>query len=254
MEIPRGRSEAAVARYATILADAAVDLGQHSRRSLTVEGLQEAVRVYNRQRALLAELKGAWLAGRVATAAYRRLRRTALTRDPQKANQDIEQMLAEVQQTEPESSGGCRVMILAELAAPNSLVRMLEASGARPVAEDSDLDELALGAQLDDSGQSLEALLTELARAYLDKPPAPRMRDVPRRLEHLSRLTAGRQVQAVICAFSKFCDLRLAEWPLLQSFFEELGIPAMLLELEDEGAGGQHRTRVQAFLEMVGSC
>ncbi|PWH20791.1 MAG: hypothetical protein DDG58_01000 [Ardenticatenia bacterium] len=90
-----------------------------------------------------------------------------------------------------------------------------------------------------------------LAAAYLTKAPAPRMRAPARRLEYLIRLARERAADAVICAYSKFCDLPLAEYPLLKADMERIGIPVLLLELEDEALSGQQRTRVEAFLETV---
>jgi benzoyl-CoA reductase/2-hydroxyglutaryl-CoA dehydratase subunit BcrC/BadD/HgdB len=77
------------------------------------------------------------------------------------------------------------------------------------------------------------------------------MRDLSRRMTYLSRLVAERGAQAAICAYSKFCDLYLAEYPSLKAHLEGLGVPVLLLELEDEAVSGQHRTRVEAFLEML---
>jgi benzoyl-CoA reductase/2-hydroxyglutaryl-CoA dehydratase subunit BcrC/BadD/HgdB len=60
-----------------------------------------------------------------------------------------------------------------------------------------------------------------------------------------------RGVQAAICAYSKFCDLHLAEYPVLKAQLEARGVIVLMLELEDDTLSGQHRTRVEAFLEMV---
>jgi benzoyl-CoA reductase/2-hydroxyglutaryl-CoA dehydratase subunit BcrC/BadD/HgdB len=137
------------------------------------------------------------------------------------------------------------------LAAPAGLVRLVEANGARVVAEDSDLDERDLvGPVAADAGPVAETLAA-LARAYLSKPPAPRMRDMSRRLGYLGELVAARGAQAAVCAYSKFCDLYLTEYPSLKAHLEGLGVPVLLLELEDEAISGQHRTRVEAFLEMM---
>jgi benzoyl-CoA reductase/2-hydroxyglutaryl-CoA dehydratase subunit BcrC/BadD/HgdB len=144
-----------------------------------------------------------------------------------------------------------RLLLLAELAAPAGLVRLIEARGAQVVAEDSDLDERDLAGPVPADAETVEDLLSALANAYLSTPPAPRVRDLPRRLDYLNELAAERGAQAAICAYSKFCDLYLAEYPSLKAHFDELGIPTLLLELEDEAIGGQHRTRVEAFLEMM---
>ncbi len=253
VEVPRAATPLAADRYADILARLVADLEAHTGRSLGAHSLRRAIAVFNEQRSLLADLKRHWLAGSVNTVAYRRLRRTALTQDPVTANERLRETLAA-------SEGGVngssdpparRLLLLAELAAPAGLVRLVEAKGAQVVAEDSDLDERDMAEPVPADAGTLTETLAALARAYLSKPPAPRMRDLSRRLAYLSRLVAERGAQAAICAYSKFCDLYLAEYPSLKAHLEGLGVPVLLLELEDEAVSGQHRTRVEAFLEML---
>jgi benzoyl-CoA reductase/2-hydroxyglutaryl-CoA dehydratase subunit BcrC/BadD/HgdB len=263
VEVPRAVTPLAVGRYAETLTRLVSDLEVHTGRSLSAGGLRRAIGVYNEQRSLMLAVKRQWLASGMNTAAYRRLRRMALTRDPATANERLRGALEEAGDEEAAPSGtpashdppvsqeSQRLLLLAELAAPSGLVRLIEAHGAQVVAEDSDLDERDLAAPVPTDAETVEELLNALARAYLSTPPAPRVRDLPGRLDYLGSLAAERDVQAAICAYSKFCDLYLAEYPSLKVHFDELGIPTLLLELEDETIDGQHRTRVEAFLEML---
>jgi benzoyl-CoA reductase/2-hydroxyglutaryl-CoA dehydratase subunit BcrC/BadD/HgdB len=250
VEVPRLASALAADRYAQVLARLAADLETRVGHSLTAPGLRQAIALYNQQRNILAELKRQWLAGRLNTLAYRRLRRIALSQDPLAAKERLAEALGDMAGREGPPSTP-RLLLLAELAAPAGLVRLVEAHGAQVVAEDSDLDERDVAEAVPTEADTVEGLLRALANAYLFKPPGPRMRDLTRRFEYLSRLVAERGVQAVICAYSKFCDLFLAEFPSLKAHLEGLGVPVLLLELEDEALSGQHRTRVEAFLEMM---
>lgn len=256
VEVPRLANALAVDRYTQILARAGAELEARTGQALTVAGLRRAIELYNQQRSILADLKGQWLAGRLNTVAYRRLRQAALSQEPAAANERLAEALANVAGEEgaaanPPMPSAPRLLLLAELAAPAGLVRLVEGHGARVVAEDSDLDEREVAGQVLTEADRVEGLLRNLAQAYLFKPPSPRMRDLPRRFAYLSQLVADRGVQAAICAYSKFCDLFLAEFPSLKSHLEGLGVPVLLLELEDEAISGQHRTRVEAFLEMI---
>jgi benzoyl-CoA reductase/2-hydroxyglutaryl-CoA dehydratase subunit BcrC/BadD/HgdB len=254
VEVPRVATPLAASRYADILIRTAAELEGRTGRSLSAGSLHQAIAAYNRQRSSLADLKYQWLAGRVDTTTYRRLRRMALTQDPLAANGRLSETLEEAEAGEearPVPPPSRRLLLLGELAVPAGLVRLIEAHGARVVAEDSDLDERDLARPVTADANTVEELLIALANAYLSKPPGPRMRDLPRRLAYLSQLVAERGVQAAICAYSKFCDLYLAEFPILKTHLEGLGVPVLLLELEDDGVSGQHRTRVEAFLEML---
>ncbi|MFV1859129.1 MAG: 2-hydroxyacyl-CoA dehydratase, partial [Anaerolineales bacterium] len=191
----------------------------------------------------------------------------ALTQGPTSANERLRQALAKqatetgrqaLQETASFAgsaafNGRCRLLLSAELAAPDGLVRLVEAHNAQVVAEDSDLDERDLAWTVPTEGETVDDLLLALAQAYLDRSPSPRPRDLPRRLAYFSGLLAERSVSGVICAYSNFCDLYLAEFPSLRAHLRGLGVPVLLLELEDEAISGQHRTRVEAFLELTGS-
>ncbi|MFQ5343649.1 MAG: 2-hydroxyacyl-CoA dehydratase [Anaerolineae bacterium] len=262
VEVPRAATPLAASRYADTLTRLAADLEAHTGQPLTTGGLRRAINVYNEQRSLLADLKHRWLTGTVDTTAYRRLRRMALTRDPVVANEQLRQALREhdkgtrgqgdketrrlgnaaIPSISPPllvspsphplvslSPSHPRLLLLAELAAPAGLVRLIEAHGARVVAEDSDLDERDLVGPVPAEAGTVKELLLALAQAYLARPPGPRMRDLPRRLEYLSGLVTERRITGAICAYSKFCDLYLAEFPVLQAHLKGLGVPVLLL-------------------------
>ncbi|MGC8879400.1 MAG: 2-hydroxyacyl-CoA dehydratase subunit D [Anaerolineae bacterium] len=258
LEVPRISDATAIRHFATGLARLAQQLEWHTGVTLSARRLRAAISLYNQQRRLLMSLKASWLNGALPTPLYRRLRRLALTEQPQSANEALQNQIDSLSASvdAPGVAGdakdwGMRLLLIAELAAPAALVRQLESAGARVVAEVSDLDELSVTQMIDETGETVEDLLMALAEAYLAKAPAPRVRTPSRRLEYLTQLARERAVDAVICVCSKFCDLPLAEYPLLKADMERIGIPVLLLELEDETLSGQHRTRVEAFLEMV---
>jgi benzoyl-CoA reductase/2-hydroxyglutaryl-CoA dehydratase subunit BcrC/BadD/HgdB len=262
VEVPRLASAVAARRYTGLLVRLAADLEARTGRSVSADGLRQAVDVYNQQRSWLADLKHYWRIGSLKTASYRRLRRMALTQDPLTANQQLFQVLQATKEAAeqpgrshysdaPATVSSPGLLLLAEQAAPASLVSLVEASGARVTAEDSDLDERDVLDPIPADADTLEGLLHALARAYLSRPPGPRRRDLSRRLGYLSRLVAQREVRGAICTYGKFCDLQLAEYPILREYLEGRDIPVLLLELEDDAISGQHRTRVEAFLEML---
>jgi benzoyl-CoA reductase/2-hydroxyglutaryl-CoA dehydratase subunit BcrC/BadD/HgdB len=258
LEVPRNGGPHAVSRFAGLLAALATELATHTGRPLTAARLRAAIDLYNRQRHLLVALRQRWLDGALPTPAYRRLRQMALTEAPTSANDALQEALTATDHDAADplvasgtTSPSLRTLLLAELAAPVALVRQIEASGARIVGEVSGLDELAVNEPVPTVGDSVEALLTALAEAYLNQPPAPRLRTVSQRIAYVTHLAEQRAAHAVICAYSKFCDLYLAEYPVLRTELERVERPLLLLELEDDTLSGQHRTRVEAFLEMV---
>jgi benzoyl-CoA reductase/2-hydroxyglutaryl-CoA dehydratase subunit BcrC/BadD/HgdB len=78
------------------------------------------------------------------------------------------------------------------------------------------------------------------------------MRDFPRRLDYLSRLITDRGIEGVTCSYHKFCDLFMSEYPVLRKAMQDRDLPVLLLEDEGEAIlSGQHRTRLEAFLELL---
>lgn len=144
------------------------------------------------------------------------------------------------------SDGSPRLLILGGMHVSRQFLTFLEARGARVVAEDSEADERTLTEPIPTTG--MEAL----AAAYLAKPPGRLSTALPRRLAGIARLLEERRVQGVIAVYPKFADAYLAEYVTLAGLFRARGRPALLLEDDGEpGFSGQHRTRVEAFLEVL---
>jgi benzoyl-CoA reductase/2-hydroxyglutaryl-CoA dehydratase subunit BcrC/BadD/HgdB len=60
-------------------------------------------------------------------------------------------------------------------------------------------------------------------------------------------------VEGAIIFVLKFCDPHLFDAPLLLETLEALGLPVLYLEWEHSLGGiAQLRTRIEAFLEMIG--
>lgn len=183
------------------------------------------------------------------TATYYALRDTRFTCDPAAANADIERALNSARSA-AEDAGSPRILLMGSLQVHRGLIDAVEAAGARVIAEDSACDERELRGAVRDQG-TRDELLRALAVQYLDA-PASRLRDLPRRLDYLGRLADTRRVQGVIGSYYKFCDLFLVEFPVVKKFFQDKGIPILLLEDEGDAAlSGQARTRLEAFVEML---
>jgi benzoyl-CoA reductase/2-hydroxyglutaryl-CoA dehydratase subunit BcrC/BadD/HgdB len=89
-----------------------------------------------------------------------------------------------------------------------------------------------------------------LARAYLSKPPCPRM--TGRRFPYIRELAVQTGARGVILYTIKFCDHGLYEIPLWRHLCFSLNIPFLHLEGEyRSGMPAQFHTRIQAFLETI---
>ena len=79
------------------------------------------------------------------------------------------------------------------------------------------------------------------------------MHPVGARLEHVVGLVERFAADAVINFNIKYCHPFLYETPLLHKALDARGIPVTTLEVGHDRSGyGQLRTRIQAFVEMLG--
>ncbi len=218
---------------------------------LTAGNLRSAIICYNEQRSLLTELDKSRIQGLIPTTDYYQLRHAALTGGPALVNAQLRDKLARVEGQASVSPRKPRVMLVGSLLVNRELVEAVENYGAEVVGEDSCSIGRELATEITVSSDT-EQMLWDMAASYLDKPPCPRMRDFPRRLGYLSQFIAQRRIDGVICSYYKFCDLFMSEYPVLRKAMQDMGLPVLLLEDEGEAIlSGQHRTRIQAFLEVL---
>jgi benzoyl-CoA reductase/2-hydroxyglutaryl-CoA dehydratase subunit BcrC/BadD/HgdB len=136
--------------------------------------------------------------------------------------------------------------------APTGLIASLEQQGVAVVADDLCGGGRYLVEGEEDELTSAADPFVYLARAYLARPPCPRMREEERRWEGLIRLVKEYRAQGVIYFSLKFCDYHHYAFPLLRQRLRAESIPLLRLEGEYHSAtGGQLGTRVRAFMEAL---
>jgi benzoyl-CoA reductase/2-hydroxyglutaryl-CoA dehydratase subunit BcrC/BadD/HgdB len=251
IDIPRLSDSLGVDRFAVILEGLAAKLEDRFGCSLEPDALREAIGAFDRQRRLMSELRRRRNEGGIGSEEYYSWIRRLLQEDPAETNEALRERLAAVSPDQP-TAGGPRILLVGSLWVRPDISEAVEKGGGRVVFEDTCSDgRESIEAATQGEG-SREQLLRDLAARYLAKPPCPRMRDLPWRLNYLLESMRHNRVDGVICCYYKFCDLFLGEYPTLNRALQGAGCPTLLLE--DEGGAelsGQQHTRIQAFLEML---
>jgi benzoyl-CoA reductase subunit C len=251
LDLPRINTPTGQEYFRRALRQLAEELEQRYHLRLTPQRLEAAIECYNQQRSLLQELDTAWVEGRIPSVDYYRDCTAAMTEDPRLVNPQLRERLDDIARHGAPVRHDTSILVVGSLLVRPDLVEAIENQGARVVADDSCSIGRVVTGQIPVS-HDLDGMLTNIALAYLGKSPCPRMRDFPTRLEHLSQLIASHGVQGVICSYYKFCDLFMSEYPVLRKAMQDRGIPVLLLEDEGEAIlSGQHRTRLEAFLELL---
>jgi benzoyl-CoA reductase subunit C len=138
-----------------------------------------------------------------------------------------------------------------------AFINLIEESGAQVV-----MDDLCTGTRFfwDDVPETLDPL-DGIADRYLQthcpRTNVPqtqtREKDLENRFGYISRFIKDWQVDGAIFYIVRYCDTCELEGPDLREYLNGLKIPVLMIEDDYSTATiGQLRTRVQAFLEMIG--
>jgi benzoyl-CoA reductase subunit C len=133
---------------------------------------------------------------------------------------------------------------------PSEMLDMIEELGAVVVDDDLFTGRKYFANDVRSSGDPMEAL----AEHFLDFAPCPTRhdpaKDWPRYIIDLARAS---EAQGVVLLTLKYCEVLAFDLPYVVSRLDEAGIPHFLIETDHEMASlGQVRTRLQAFVEMLG--
>ncbi len=254
VDLPADRSDASEAYFRGELVRLAKTLSAWSGRSVTDDDVRCSIDRYNELAQGLARLDrcaadGTLRGGRPALQA---LLNRSVTRP-------LDESLAELGRLEPEGEPPASadphvpVFLFGNVLPDAEAFELFEACGARVIADD-----LCTGSRqiaplrLDGTGD----VYAQLARALLSRPPCARTVTTaqPGMLAE-SVLARARECGAkgVIAHVMKFCDPYLARLPMVRRTLRDAGVPLLVLEGDCTLRSlGQHRTRIEAFVEMLG--
>jgi len=250
LDLPRINSAGAVAYYRECLQKFIVEIETHFKEKITDAAIAEAVKLMNTSRSLLKELyrvnrdKGLPL----AAADVRKVIRASTALPVDVFNGLLERLIAGMAGNDGGGGEGPRILITGSVMDNPRILELIEECGARVVGDD-----LCNGTrQFWDVVESAADPLTDLSRHYLGRTPCPRMKDAPKRFDHVIRMIDEFRVDGVIFYTLKFCDPFLFDVPLLKERLVERGLPTLRLEGDyTPGTLGRVRTRIEAFIEML---
>lgn len=243
LDLPRDRGPHGVDRFARELEGLHTALASLPGAVPLGGGLAAATDLFARLRQALGRAR------RVMTGAeFHRLVRRALSTDPREA-------LAWLQAPDSPgdgpgradspavTSGGPGVVVITSHPVDPEVLEGMERAGARVVGEDSCLGDRALDIPPGGAGWR------DLARAYLGRPPCPRMEEPHERVAYLEDLARRRGACGFIFLALKFCDNLGYDFPWILG---RTPFPVLFLEADYHASSwGQFLTRVQAFLETL---
>jgi len=236
-------------------------LEEYSGVEITEERLKEAIKVHNENRTLLRELSSLrkqdppLISGTEMT----QVMIACLTIPVDEANDMLRTIIEEVSaRKDGPKKKQARVLVYGCEIDHIAFINLVEESGANVV-----MDDLCIGTRYywKDVAQTGN-LLRNLADHYLGDITCPRtfrrspvshQQDLDNRFGYLRDFARDFDVNGAIFYIIRFCDTFEFDVPEVKDYLEEAGIPC--LHLEDDyslSSIGGLKTRIQAFLEMVG--
>ena len=262
MDMPQMKRPQDIEKWTGEIAAFAAEVERITGRTLTAEALADAIKLINEKRRALARVYEARKATNCIPISGKDallMTQIAFFDDPARCAEMANKLADELKQRVADGvsvfpAGTKRILVTGTpLAIPNwKLHHIIETSGAAVVCE-----EMCTGARyfenlVDESATTLEGQFQALSERYM-KNNCACFTPNPGRVADIVRLAKEYQVDGVIDANLKFCTLYDVEKSSVAEALEAEGIPVLGLETDyTDNDAGQLRTRIQAFVEMLG--
>ncbi|EKD41449.1 MAG: hypothetical protein ACD_73C00718G0002 [uncultured bacterium] len=257
VDLPPISNERSHQFFAEQLQQLARDLSGLSGQVITADKLQTSCAKYEKLFEMMQKIRVLVSQGQFAggSPALQELYNTLVTESLDITLPLVENLLMRAQAT-PQSTADKKIplFIFGNVIPDPEVFALFESCGARLVADD-----LCTGSRVFNKlnfNPSANNLFLELATSLLNRTPCARTIDPhnPDRLAQNILAEAKKwEVKGVIGYTVKFCDPYLAKLPRIREVLRDEGMPHLLLEGDCTTRSlGQQRTRIEAFIEMLG--
>lgn len=220
-------------------------------KKITDKELDKGIEIMNRNRQLLKKIYETRLSDNPPITGLEAMYLAVSSQmiDKTEHTRVMEEVLKKLPSRKSNRSTGSRLMIVGSEDDDTEFLKMVESVGATFVIDDHCTGSRYFWNEVKPEGDRLSAI----AARYVDRPACP-SKDWPEltRLPHLLKLAKDYKAQGVIVIQQKFCDPHELDTPAIQRMFKKNNIPTLFLEFDVSVPVGQFKTRVEAFLEMIG--
>jgi benzoyl-CoA reductase subunit C len=262
INMPHGTDEPSLNFYKAELNIFRRSLGKFARREISDQGLKEAVRLYNQNRAKVRELYELRKASPplISGAEVNRLLVASVSIPVEEATRLIDSVIGEVKPRQAVAAAkSARIMVVGAQVDDVAFIDLIEDSGAWVVADDLCPGAREFFSDVDVTADPIDGIAERyLRKINCGRTFRERQGSYPEYLEqrfgHIGRFIEDFKVNGVVLYIYKYCDPFGFEVPQMKSYIESKGTPVLYLEDEySMSTIGRLRTRIQAFLELLGS-
>ena len=261
MDIPQMKREKDIQKWACEIAEFAKVVEEFTGNKITVEKLNEAIKIINEKRKAMARVFAATKGDAIPISGKDRLLMTqiAFFDDPVRCAQMCNKLADELDERIKNNvsvfpAGTKRILLTGTpLAIPNwKLHHIIETSGAAVVCEEMCTGTRYFENPVDETQTTLEGQFRALSDRYMKNNCACFTPNTGR-IDDIIRLAKEYKVDGVIDVNLKFCCLYDTEGYAVEKALKEAGIPVLGIETDyTDTDAEQLRTRIGAFVEMLG--
>ena len=262
INMPHGTDDSSLNFYKAVLNTFRTSLSRFAGREISDQELTQAIGLHNRNRAKVKEIYELRKASPplISGAEIARVLVAAMGIPIEESIEMISDVIEEVKQR-----GGvpvqksARIMVVGAQVDNVAFIDLIEDSGAWVVADDLCPGAREFFSYVDATDDPMDGI----AERYLRKIKCGRtyrqmkgnyQEYLEDRFGHMGQMIEDFDVDGVVLYIYKYCDPFGFEVPQIKSYIESRGTPVLYLEDEySMSTIGRLRTRIQAFLELIGS-
>jgi len=266
IDTPHTVHKAAQKEHKELLKDFKKTLEQFTGKELTPDRLREAVKAHNQQRALVRELYDLRKPDPPLISGTETLQvmRALMSIPVEEGSELLRQVISEVKQRKDRpQKKSARLLIWGSIIDDAALIELIENAGADVVMDDTCVGSRAYFPDVALTDDPLDGLayryLVELKcprtfrEAVFGETKKDHLTDMESRFGYLKDYAKQWNARGVILQSIRYCDIHGYEVPGLKDYLDHIGLPNIYLEFDySEAALAPLRTRVQAFLEIIG--
>ena len=221
--------------------------------TISDEKLYKAIQIHNRIRELLGNIYTykSHNPSQLGGGDMYYILKSAMIMDREELVEQLDALWADLRQSgEGESiPGRKRILLAGGICNQPDIYNLIEEAGGDVVWDDLCTGTRYFEGMIEAADDPVEAI----ADRYFNRMVCPaKHRGTTTRGEHLIQQVRAHRIDGVVFLFLKFCDPHGFDYPYMKSFTDEAGIPALLLEVEEQlPSEGQFRTRVETFIDML---
>ena len=260
INMPHGTGDASLDFYKDVLNTFITSLAKFAGKEISDGALAEAIKLHNQNRAKVKELYELRKASppMISGEELTKVLIAAMSLPVEESIRMLGEVVAEAKGRSVSAQKPARIMVIGAQVDDIAFIKLIEDSGAWVVADDLCPGAREFLSSVDVTPDPVDGL----ADRYLRKIKCGRTyREMKGNYEeyledrfgHMRRMIDDFGVDGVVLYIYKYCDPYGFEVPQIKSYIEAKGTPVLYLEDEySMSTIGRLRTRIQAFLELLG--